>query len=217
MSIIKITRIGYTRLFNKSLKRSIAVPPFFEDWKTSLLLKVDSASHSLFVIPSHIIPYIIIFMIGDNMNNDLMFSSKKQDWETPIDFFNNINQEFNFELDVCAFPENAKCDKYFTPEIDGLKQKWNGTCWMNPPYGREIVKWIKKAYSESVKGATVVCLIPARTDTKYWHEIIFPYAKEIRFIKGRLKFGKSKNAAPFPSALVIFDSQMRDKLEIKYI
>ncbi len=138
------------------------------------------------------------------MKNNVMFSSKDQTWETPIKFFNKVNKEFNFDIDVCATEATAKCDIYYTPEIDGLKQDWNGNCWMNPPYGREIGKWIKKAYEESLKGATVVCLIPARTDTTYWHEYIFPYASEIRFIKGRLKFGNSTNSAPFPSALVIF-------------
>ena len=150
------------------------------------------------------------------MNNKLMFSSKDQTWETPIEFFNKINKEFSFDLDVCAVPETAKCEKYFTPEIDGLSQDWKGNCWMNPPYGRQIGKWIEKAYTESLKGATVVCLIPARTDTRYWHEFIFPYAYEIRFIKGRLKFGNSDNSAPFPSALVIFKSlKNRDKLIVK--
>lgn len=144
------------------------------------------------------------------MNNNLMFSSKEQTWETPIKFFNKVNEEFKFDIDVCAVPETAKCSNYYTPEIDALKQEWKGVCWMNPPYGRQIGKWIEKAYNESVKGATVVCLIPARTDTKYWHEFIFPYASEIRFIKGRLKFGNSDNSAPFPSALVIFSNKIKE-------
>ena len=147
------------------------------------------------------------------MNSNLMFSSKDQTWETPIEFFNKVNEEFNFYIDVCATEATAKCDMYYTPEIDGLKQEWNGICWMNPPYGREIGKWIEKAYKESSKGATVVCLIPARTDTKYWHEYIFPLASEIRFIKGRLKFGNSTNSAPFPSALVVFKN--REELIVK--
>ncbi|KLT73269.1 adenine methyltransferase [Neisseria arctica] len=131
------------------------------------------------------------------------FSSKTDLWATPQDFFDNLNEEFGFELDVCALPENAKCEKYFTPENDGLKQDWTGTCWMNPPYGREIGKWMKKAYESSLTGnATVVCLVPARTDTKWFHD--FAMKGEVRFIKGRLKFGGSKNSAPFPSAVVIF-------------
>ncbi|GIN38409.1 phage N-6-adenine-methyltransferase [Heyndrickxia oleronia] len=137
-------------------------------------------------------------------NQEAMTSSKKQDWETPQDFFNKVNKEFNFTLDVCAVPETAKCKRYFTPEIDGLKQDWSkDICWMNPPYGREQIKWIKKAYQESLKGATVVCLIPARPDTIVWHEYIFPNA-EVRFIKGRLKFVGAETGALFPSALVIF-------------
>ena len=105
---------------------------------------------------------------------------------------------------MCAVPETAKCEKFFTPEIDGLKQDWSkDVCWMNPPYGREQIKWIKKAYEESLKGATVVCLIPARPDTIVWHEYIFPHA-EVRFIKGRLKFVGAEAGAVFPSALVIF-------------
>lgn len=137
-------------------------------------------------------------------NQEAMTSSKKQDWETPQDFFNKVNKEFNFTLDVCAVPETAKCKRYFTPEIDGLKQDWSkNICWMNPPYGREQIKWIKKAYQESLKGATVVCLIPARPDTIVWHEYIFPNA-EVRFIKGRLKFVGAETGALFPSALVIF-------------
>ena len=144
------------------------------------------------------------------MNTNLMFSSKDQTWETPIDFFNKVNEEFNFTIDVCATDKTAKCKVYYTPQIDSLKQNWEGVCWMNPPYGREISKWIEKAYKESLKGATVVCLIPSRTDTKYWHDYIFKYASEIRFIKGRLKFGNSENSAPFPSALIIFKGNRND-------
>lgn len=142
------------------------------------------------------------------MNNELMFSSKDQTWETPQDFFDKLDDEFNFTLDPCCTHETAKCEKHYTPEEDGLSQCWGGEIvFMNPPYGREQPNWIKKAYKESLKnGTTVVCLIPARTDTKVWHDIIFPNA-EIRFIKGRLKFGGSKNSAPFPSAVVIFKNK----------
>lgn len=151
------------------------------------------------------------------MNKDVMFSSKDQTWETPQDLFNKLDKEFNFNLDVCATDKTAKCNKYFTPEIDGLAQDWKGICWMNPPYGREIGKWVKKAYEESLKEAKVICLIPARTDTKYWHEYIFPFAAEIRFIKGRIKFGNSNNSAPFPSAIVIFDKEVLNKKIIPFI
>ena len=129
-----------------------------------------------------------------------MFSSSTDLWETPQDFFDKLNEEFCFQTDVCALPENAKCPKFYTPEDDGLSKNWGGTCWCNPPYGRKIGEWIKKA---SEAKATVVMLLPARTDTKWFHEYIYGKA-EIRFIKGRLKFGNSKNAAPFPSMVVIF-------------
>ena len=136
------------------------------------------------------------------MNTDLMFSSKTDMWATPQDFFDKLNEKYNFTLDVCATPNNAKCERYFTEEDDGLAQKWEGVCWMNPPYGRQIKHWIKKAYEESRGGATVVCLIPSRTDTICWHEYVMK--GDITFIKGRLKFGEAKNAAPFPSAVVVF-------------
>lgn len=137
------------------------------------------------------------------MNRQLMFSSATDLWETPQDFFDRLNVEFNFDVDVCATPENAKCTKYYTKEQDGLAKNWEGVCWCNPPYGREIGKWVRKA-SES--GCTVVMLLPARTDTKWFHDYIYGQAK-IRFVKGRLKFGNSKNSAPFPSMVVIFSKR----------
>lgn len=134
--------------------------------------------------------------------NSVHFSSATDLWATPQSFFDTYNQKYNFSLDACASPENAKCPKYFTKEDDGLSQEWHGTVWMNPPYGREIIKWMKKAYESSLKGTTVVCLVPSRTDTKWWHE--YAMKGEIEFIKGRLKFGNSLNSAPFPSAVVVF-------------
>ena len=130
------------------------------------------------------------------------FSSATDDWATPQDFFDALNLEFQFDLDVCASVTNAKCERFFTIDDDGLAQQWVGVCFMNPPYGRTIGKWMAKAVSEWQAGATVVCLVPARTDTNWWHT--YAMQGEIRFIKGRLKFGGSKNAAPFPSAVVIF-------------
>lgn len=131
------------------------------------------------------------------------FSSKTDLWATPQDFFDKYNAIYNFNLDVCANEENAKCKNFFTKEHDGLKQDWVGSCWMNPPYGREIKQWMKKAYTEHIKhGSTIVCLIPARTDTAWWHE--YAIKGNIEFIRGRLKFGNSKNSAPFPSAVVVF-------------
>lgn len=131
-----------------------------------------------------------------------MFSSATDLWATPQETFDKYHAVHNFNLDVCATPDNAKCKNYFTPEVDGLKQQWQGICWMNPPYGREIGLWMKKAYESSRQGAKVVCLVPARTDTKWWHE--YAMKGEIEFIRGRLKFGNAKNSAPFPSAVVVF-------------
>jgi phage N-6-adenine-methyltransferase len=122
-------------------------------------------------------------------------------WETPQEFFDKVNEQYHFDLDVCASPDNAKCDKYYSEEDDGLSQVWEGSCWMNPPYGREIEKWVKKA-SESK--TLVVALLPARTDTKWFHDYILGKA-EITFIKGRLTFSKY-GRAPFPSMLVIWNS-----------
>lgn len=134
-----------------------------------------------------------------------MFSSKTDLWATPQDFFDKLNEEFQFDLDVCALPDNAKCERYFTPEMNGLLQPWSGKVWCNPPYGREIGMWIARAYTATKLGYAdvVVMLLPARTDTRWFHDFIFQKA-EIRFVKGRLKFGDSKNSAPFPSMVVVF-------------
>lgn len=141
------------------------------------------------------------------MNTDLMFSSATDQWSTPQEFFNHLNSEFHFTLDPCADENNHKCDLYYTKEQNGLIQNWGGhIVFCNPPYGKEIAKWIQKASQESEKDDTkVVMLIPARTDTKYFHEYIYRKQNvEVRFIKGRLKFGGSRNSAPFPSMVVIF-------------
>lgn len=129
-------------------------------------------------------------------------SSHTDMWATPQHLFDQLHAEFQFELDVCAIAENAKCERFFSPKEDGLKQEWTGVCWMNPPYGRVIGDWLKKAYESSLAGATVVCLLPARTDTRWWHD--YCMKGEVRLVKGRLKFGEAKTAAPFPSAIVIF-------------
>lgn len=134
------------------------------------------------------------------MNREAMFSSKTDLWETPQDFFDNLNEEFRFQTDVCALPENAKCKHFYTPEQDGLVQEWSGSCWCNPPYGRQIGKWVRKA-SESK--ATTVMLIPARTDTAWFHDYIYGKA-EVRFIRGRLRFSGAKFNAPFPCMVVVF-------------
>lgn len=137
------------------------------------------------------------------MNNQAIFSSNSNEWATPHAFFDELNKEFRFTLDPCATHENAKCSRHFTKEEDGLTQSWQGeTVFCNPPYGRDISKWIKKAHEEVLRGATVVMLIPARTDTAYFHDYI--YGKyEIRFVRGRLHFNESKTSAPFPSMIVV--------------
>ena len=135
--------------------------------------------------------------------NDVHFSSVKSDWETPQRFFDALNDEFGFTLDSCATPETAKCAAYFTPGCDALKQDWAGVVWMNPPYGYSIGKWIRKAYEEARRGATVVGLVPARTVTAWWHDYVMK-ADEIRLLRGRLFFSKSKINAPFPNAVVVW-------------
>mgnify|MGYP001389426560 CR=1 FL=1 len=143
-------------------------------------------------------------------NNDKMkvhYMSKSNEWATPQDFFDRLDEEFRFTLDPATDGINAKCDKFYTQEDDGLSQDWGGEhVFMNPPYGRAIKDWVKKASEEGSKPNTkVVALIPSRTDTRYWHDYIFGVANEVRFVKGRLKFGDGKNSAPFPSAVVIWD------------
>ena len=139
------------------------------------------------------------------MNTDVMFSSTTDMWATPQNFFDELNREFNFSLDACALPSNAKCEKFFTPEQDGLSQNWEGNVWCNPPYGRDVGNWVAKAYESAHSGTetVVVMLLPARTDTKWFHEYIYGKA-EVRFVKGRLKFGDGTNSAPFPSMVVVF-------------
>lgn len=141
------------------------------------------------------------------MNTKLMFSSKSDQWATPQDLYNKLDKEFHFTLDPRADNYNHKCDKWFTVAQDGLAQSWAGeTVFCNPPYGRDIVKWVKKASEENkLHGITVVMLLPARTDTRYFHEYIYKKSNvEIRFLKGGLKFGDAKNAAPFPSMICVF-------------
>lgn len=131
------------------------------------------------------------------------FSSSTPEWYTPREFFDELNKEFSFTLDPCCTHENATCEKHFTEEDNGLSQDWSADIvFMNPPYGRTIKQWMKKAYESSISGATVVCLVPARTDTAWWHD--YAMKGEYRLLRGRLKFGGAKTNAPFPSAVVIF-------------
>jgi site-specific DNA-methyltransferase (adenine-specific) len=132
------------------------------------------------------------------------FSSQHCEWATPQPFFDRQHAEFNFTLDACATAENAKCPAYYTPEQDGLAQPWTGRVWCNPPYGRAIGDWLAKARQSVEAGAAelVVCLVPARTDTAWWHE--HTPAAEVRLLRGRLRFGTARDWAPFSSALLVF-------------
>lgn len=143
------------------------------------------------------------------MNKELMFSSEVHTYSTPQWLFDKLNSQFNFTLDACADKSNHKCDKYYTENDNGLIQNWNDeTVWINPPYGQMQKTWVRKAYDEFVNNnATCVLLIPARVDTALFHDLIFPHATQIQFLKGRLKFSGHKNSAPFPSAIVIFDGK----------
>jgi phage N-6-adenine-methyltransferase len=133
-----------------------------------------------------------------------VFTSVTDEWGTPREFFDAVNEVYRFNLDVCATSANAKCGRYFTKTEDGLTQMWSGVCWMNPPYGREISLWVRKAYESSLEvGTVVVCLLPARTDTRWWHDYVIARAESVRYIRGRLRFS-GKGPAPFPSALVVF-------------
>lgn len=141
------------------------------------------------------------------MINAGMMSSNTGLWSTPQDLFDRLNATYNFTLDVCAIPENAKCKRYLTPEIDGLSVAWDGICWMNPPYGRAIKLWVEKAYLESQRGCIVVALLPARTDTDWFHRWIYSKGLKIEFVRGRIVFGGAKWNAPFPSMIVEFSKK----------
>jgi phage N-6-adenine-methyltransferase len=137
------------------------------------------------------------------------FSSASDEWSTPPELFAELDQEFNFTLDACATPENAHCVRYFTREDNGLAQRWTGRVWCNPPYGRAIGLWMRKAWESVQTGEAevVVCLVPARSDTSWWHE--YAVRGEVRFLRGRLRFGGAKSSAPFPSAVVVFRNMKR--------
>jgi phage N-6-adenine-methyltransferase len=139
------------------------------------------------------------------MNQTAAFLSQRQDWETPQTFFDHFNNRYGFTLDACATAENAKCENYFTPEDNALTRRWAGVVWMNPPYGHGLGKWVEKAYQESRRKGVdeVVCLLPASTDTTWWHDYVMK-ARHIILIRGRLRFGGSSSNAPFPSCVVIF-------------
>lgn len=147
------------------------------------------------------------------MNTDVMFSSASAEWETPQDLFDELNNEFHFGIDLAATKENTKCPVYFDMSMDALSFPWpiGETCWLNPPYGRGVGRWVEKAYKDSINGTTIVCLLPARTDTRWFHDYVWDETLnrsrdnvELRLLKGRLKFGGATNSAPFPSMIVVF-------------
>ncbi len=132
-----------------------------------------------------------------------LFSSTSDEWPTPQLLFDALNSEFGFTLDPCATAANAKCSRYFDRAQDGLSQNWgHETVFMNPPYGKAIGLWMAKAYHSAQAGAVVVCLVPARTDARWWHR--YAMRGEIRLLCGRVRFVGGKHAAPFPSAIIVF-------------
>ena len=140
------------------------------------------------------------------MDTRVFFSSETGEWSTPQDFFDRLNNEFNFTLAPCADDLNHKCERYYTKEQDGLKQDWSGEIvFCNPPYGRDVQNWVKKCFNEVYAGKCrrAVMLLPARTDTRWFHDYIYHKA-EVRFVKGRLKFGGQNQPAPFPSMVIVF-------------
>jgi phage N-6-adenine-methyltransferase len=139
--------------------------------------------------------------------NKVCLFSAGGEWATPWNIFNRLSEKYGpFDLDVCATADNAKCRDFISPEQDALRQPWHGVCWMNPPYGRNLGQWILKAWRETCVGHArrVVCLLPARTDTRWWHNYVQKYASRIEFVRGRLKFEGARHNAPFPSAIVVF-------------
>lgn len=144
---------------------------------------------------------------GMRKSGNPFFSSSTDEYATPQWLFDQLDAEFHFTLDPCSTDENAKCRKHYTRAQDGLKQDWSGeTVWCNPPYGRGIADWIRKCYLHATGGGTAVMLVPARTDTEWFHEYIYGKA-EVRFLRGRVKFGGRKWNAPFPSMIVIYDKR----------
>lgn len=146
--------------------------------------------------------------------NESAYSSTRMDWQTPDDLFETLDREFRFTTDVAATSENRRCANYLgpgrlPPNNDALSVSWSGVCWLNPPYGRDIKMWIRKAYEESVSGATVVCLVPSRTDSRWWHD--YAMRGEIRFLTRRLTFKGAGNKAPFPASIVVFRPGQHDQ------
>lgn len=134
-----------------------------------------------------------------------LYSSRSEEWPTPQSFFDQLDREFRFTLDTCATATNAKCRRFFTKRQNGLEQDWGRhRVFCNPPYGREMRAWAGKCYEAACGGALVVLLAHARTDTRWFHDWVYGKASEIRFVRGRLKFGDGRQSAPFPSLVAVF-------------
>lgn len=144
------------------------------------------------------------------------FSSRKTTWETPNAFFEYVHKEFRFDIDLSATESNSKLPNFYSPEQDALKQKWSGTCWLNPPYG-DMPRWVGKAYASARAGATVVCLLPVKTAAHWWHDLVMRHAKEVRFIRGQIQFVGADLPAPFSSALVVFAPWDAGQTEPKFV
>jgi len=158
------------------------------------------------------------------MKNDALFSSKSDLWGTPPEVFRLLNDVYDFQLDAASTHENRLCHNHFTDNEDGLQRDWSEyrRVWLNPPYGRTIGKWMQKAYEESRKGCLVVCLVPARVDTRWWHEWVL-HKTRVTFFKGRLRFIRHCNgsaarggSAPFPSALVIYEPDLSIRCDFSH-
>jgi phage N-6-adenine-methyltransferase len=136
------------------------------------------------------------------------YSSNRDDWATPWHIFNHYDRLFHFTLDVAASKSNAKCQRFFTKQVDGLKQKWTGTCWLNPAFS-DIEKWCKKAYESAKAGATVVALLPVRTDTRWFHDHVSH--GHVKLLQGRITFVDADGPAPFPSMVVVWNGKSQSK------
>ena len=137
--------------------------------------------------------------------SNVLYSSRSEEWPTPQAFYNELRREFRFTLDPCATAANAKCRRFFTKRQNGLEQSWGRhRVFCNPPYGKDMRAWARKCYEASLEGALVVLLAHARTDTRWFHDWVYGKADEIRFVRGRLRFGDGDQSAPFPSLVAVY-------------
>lgn len=152
------------------------------------------------------------------IQREAMFSTGTEHWSTPDDLFDSLNSIYGFTVDACADTTNYKVKKYYNKKTNGLSQSWqDNVVWVNPPYGRDIVEWVNKAYNEVSDSCTVVMLLPSRTDTKWMQDYVFGGARSVCFLRGRLKFSGSKTSAPFPSVIVVFSKKPETSRESEYL